>query len=137
MTDRSLRGAVISSDPRFRTELKELLAGIEPRVGIVTEITERFVDFREDLVRQLRQAKPDLLVDLEQEPELGVKFIQFLSDAQPGHRFIAFGGDLPADQLVAAMRAGVADYLHKPVAPELLRGALGRIGQSIGARAKQ
>ena len=138
MTDRSLRGAVISSDPRFRTELKELLAGIEPRVGIVTEITERFVDFREDLVRQLRQAKPDLLlVDLEQEPELGVKFIQFLADSQPGHRFIAFGGDLPADQLVAAMRAGVADYLHKPVAPELLRGALGRIGQTIGARAKQ
>ncbi len=138
MTDRSLRGAVISSDPRFRTELKELLAGIEPRVGIVAEITERFVDFREDLVRQLRQAKPDLLlVDLEQEPELGVKFIQFLSDSQPGHRFIAFGGDLPADQLVAAMRAGVADYLHKPVAPELLRGALGRIGQTIGARAKQ
>ena len=138
MTDRSLRGAVISSDPRFRTELKELLAGIEPRVGIVAEITERFVDFREDLVRQLRQAKPDLLlVDLEQEPELGVKFIQFLADSQPGHRFIAFGGDLPADQLVAAMRAGVADYLHKPVAPELLRGALGRIGQTIGARAKQ
>ena len=138
MTDRSLRGAVISSDPRFRTELKELLAEIEPRVGIVAEITERFVDFREDLVRQLRQAKPDLLlVDLEQEPELGVKFIQFLADSQPGHRFIAFGGDLPADQLVAAMRAGVADYLHKPVAPELLRGALGRIGQTIGARAKQ
>jgi pilus assembly protein CpaE len=138
MTDRSLRAALISSDPRFRTELKDLLAGTEPRVGVVAEITERFVDFREDLVRHLRQAKPDLLlVDLEQEPELGVKFIQFVADSQPGHRFIAFGGEIPAELLLAAMRAGVADYLNKPVQPDLLRGALGRIGQSMGSRAKQ
>src|SRR4029453_17855687 len=41
------------------------------------------------------------------------------------------------DLSLAAMRAGVADYLHKPAQPDLLRGALGRIGQSMGSRAKQ
>ena len=87
MTDRSLRGALISPDSRFRSELRTMLGDVEPRVGIAVEISERFVDFREDVVRTLRQSKPDLLlVDLEQEPELGVKFIQFLAESQPGFR---------------------------------------------------
>ena len=138
MTERSLRGALISPDNRFRSELRALLGDVEPRVGIAVEISERFVDFREDVVRTLRQSKPDLLlVDLEHEPELGVKFIQFLADAQPGNRVIAFGGDISPDQLLTAMRAGVADYLHKPVSAELLRGAVGRVAQGMGSsRAK-
>jgi pilus assembly protein CpaE len=138
MSERSLRGALISPDSRFRSEVRALLGEVEPRVGIAVEITERFVDFREDVVRTLRQSKPDLLlVDLEQESELGVKFIQFLADAHPGQRVIAFGGEISPDQLLAAMRAGVADYLHKPVSAELLRGAVGRVAQAMGSsRAK-
>jgi pilus assembly protein CpaE len=138
MSERSLRGALISPDSRFRSEVRALLGDVEPRVGIAVEISERFVDFREDVVRTLRQSKADLLlVDLEQEPELGVKFIQFLADAQPGHRVIAFGGEISPDQLLTAMRAGVADYLHKPVSAELLRGAVGRVAQTLNSsRAK-
>jgi pilus assembly protein CpaE len=138
MSERSLRGALISPDSRFRSEVRALLGDVEPRVGIAVEISERFVDFREDVVRTLRQSKADLLlVDLEQEPELGVKFIQFLADAQPGHRVIAFGGEISPDQLLTAMRAGVADYLHKPVSAELLRGAVGRVAQTLSSsRAK-
>ncbi len=138
MSDRSLRGALISPDSRFRSEVRALLGDVEPRVGIAVEISERFVDFREDVVRTLRQSKADLLlVDLEQEPELGVKFIQFLADAHPGHRVIAFGGEISPDQLLTAMRAGVADYLHKPVSAELLRGAVGRVAQTLSSsRAK-
>jgi pilus assembly protein CpaE len=138
MNERSLRGALISPDSRFRSEVRALLGDVEPRVGIAVEISERFVDFREDVVRTLRQSKADLLlVDLEQEPELGVKFIQFLADAQPGHRVIAFGGEISPDQLLTAMRAGVADYLHKPVSAELLRGAVGRVAQTLSSsRAK-
>jgi pilus assembly protein CpaE len=134
MSERSLRGALISPDGRFRSEVRALLGDVEPRVGIAVEISERFVDFREDVVRTLRQSKADLLlVDLEQEPELGVKFIQFLADAQPGHRVIAFGGEISPDQLLTAMRAGVADYLHKPVSAELLRGAVGRVAQTLSS----
>ena len=138
MSDRSLRGALISPDSRFRSEVRALLGDVEPRVGIAVEISERFVDFREDVVRTLRQSKADLLlVDLEQEPELGVKFIQFLADAHPGNRVIAFGGEISPDQLLTAMRAGVADYLHKPVSADLLRGAVGRVAQTLqSTRAK-
>ena len=137
MTDRSLRGALISPDNRFRAELRAMLGDFEPRIGIALEVSERFVDFREDVVRHLRQSKLELLlVDLEQEPDLGVKFIQFLADAQPGHRVIAFGGDISPDLLLTAMRAGVADYLHKPVSPDLLRVAISRVAQTMGSRAK-
>ena len=136
MSTRILRAAVISPDPAMREELKQLLTGVEPRVAVALEISERFADLREDIVRNLRQAKPDLLlIDLEQEADLGVKFVQFLADAQPGQPVIAFGGAISPELLLAAMRAGVADYLHKPVSLDLLRGAIGRVAQGLGSRA--
>ena len=136
MTERGLRAALISPDARFRDEVRHMLAGIEPRVTIGSEITERFAAFREGLVKELRHGRPDLLlIDLEEEPELGVKFIQFLADDNPGQRVIAFGGAISPDLLLTAMRAGVADYLQKPIAMELLRGAVGRVAGAIGTRA--
>jgi pilus assembly protein CpaE len=136
MTERGLRAALISPDARFREEVRHVLTGIDPRVTIGIEISERFATFREELVKELRHGRPDLLlIDLEEEPELGVKFIQFLADDNPAQRVIAFGGTLSPDLLLAAMRAGVADYQHKPVASDLLRGAVARVAGTIGSRA--
>jgi pilus assembly protein CpaE len=100
---------------------------------IALELPQRFEDFGEEQVRALRQSSPDLLViDLEDDPDLGIKLMQFLADAHPGQRVLASGPTLSSQQLLAAMRAGVSDYLPKPVSPEQLKESLQRLAAQLG-----
>ena len=132
-TPGSLRAALISTDARFREQLRELTLTPAAEFAIGLEISEPFAAFGEQQVRALRQLNPEMVViDLEDDPELGVKFTQFLSEMNPGQRVVAVGPHLTPEQLLAAMRAGVADYLHKPVDDGALRGAIARMGQALG-----
>ena len=64
----------------------------------------------------MRQLHPELIIlDLADEPELGIRLAHFLSEAAPGQRFVAVGPHLSPELLLSAMRAGVADYLPRPV----------------------
>ena len=129
----TLRTALISTDARFREQFRELSHAPASDIAIGLEISEPFGAFGEQQVRALRQLNPQIVViDLEDDPELGVKFTQFLSEMNPGQRVVAVGPHLTPEQLLAAMRAGVADYLHKPVEEAALRGAMSRVAQSLG-----
>ncbi|HEU5041595.1 MAG TPA: AAA family ATPase [Gemmatimonadales bacterium] len=132
-TPGTLRTALISTDARFREQFRELSHAPASDFAIGLEISEPFGAFGEQQVRSLRQLNPQIVViDLEDDPELGVKFTQFLSEMNPGQRVVAVGPHLSPEQLLAAMRAGVADYLHKPVEEAALRGAMSRVAQSLG-----
>lgn len=132
-TTGSLRAALISTDAGFREQLRELTHLPASDFAIGLEISEPFGAFGEQQVRALRQLNPEVVViDLEDDPELGVKFTQFLSEMNPGQRVVAVGPHLSPEQLLAAMRAGVADYLHKPVDEGALRGAMARVAQALG-----
>ena len=88
--------------------------------------------FGEEQVRALRQLHPELVIlDIDDAPDLGIKFAQFSSETTPGIRFIAAGPLLQPEHLLTAMRAGVADYLPKPVGR---RGASRRARPASGAR---
>jgi pilus assembly protein CpaE len=133
MTDRSIRAALISTDARFREQFRELVHGGSHGIALGLEIAEPFVAFGEEQVRSLRQLDPDLVViDLENDAEIGVKFTQFLGEMNPGQRVIAVGPQLSPEQLLGAMRAGVGDYVQKPVDLDLLRAALVRVTQALG-----
>ena len=45
---------------------------------------------------------------------------------------MAAGPELEPGQLLAAMRAGLADYLPEPVSADALDAALGRVTQKLG-----
>ncbi len=131
-----LRIALVSTEARFRDRVREALVEGGWGFKIALELSQRFEEFGEDQVRALRQASPDLLViDLEDDPDLGVKLMQFLADAHPGQRVLAAGPGLTSQQLLAAMRAGVSDYLSKPVAAEQLRESLQRLAAQLGSSA--
>ncbi|MGH3993415.1 MAG: AAA family ATPase, partial [Pseudonocardiaceae bacterium] len=133
MTDRSLRAALISTDGGFRDQMRDLLAEGDLGVALRVEIHERFAAYGEEQVQALRHHNPELIViDLGDEPELGVKFIQFLAGTNPTQRVIAVGSSLSPDLLLAAMRAGVADYLTKPVTSSAIRDSLTRVTHSLG-----
>src|SRR5690606_34638516 len=69
---------------------------------------------------------------LQDDPELGVKFIQFLSENSPGQKVVAAGPQLEPGLLLSAMRAGISDYLPKPVADAALAEAIQRVSVQLG-----
>jgi pilus assembly protein CpaE len=118
------RAALISSDSTFVSQVKQLLTGPERPVSLELELTSPLYQFGEQQVQALRALAPELIIlDLEESQDLGIQLAQYLVELNPAQLFIATGPVLSSEQLVLAMRAGVSDYLPKPVAPEDLRAA--------------
>jgi pilus assembly protein CpaE len=130
---RILRSVLVSTDGAFRDALKQVLHGTDRGVTLDLEIPVPFTSFGDEHLRTLRNLEPDLIfLDLESDPGLGTKLAQFLADSNPGYHFIAAGPMLGPEQLMAAMRAGISDFLKKPVDPRELAEAIERISHKLG-----
>ncbi len=137
VSERSVRTALISTDRGFREMAKDVFLSEEGWTAPALEVTAAFESFSDEQVRPLRQLRPDLVVlDIAESPELGIKLAQFLSESSPGIRFIAAGPLLQPEHLLVAMRAGVTDYLTKPVTSDAFRAALGRVRHMLGGGGK-
>jgi pilus assembly protein CpaE len=137
MNERSIRTALISTDRGFREVVRDVFLSHEGWTAPALELTAPFEALGEEQIRALRQLHPELvLLDLDDSPELGIRFAQFLSETSPGVRFIATGPALQPELLLTAMRAGVADYLTKPVNGEALRSSLDRVRFLVGTGKK-
>jgi pilus assembly protein CpaE len=134
MTAHQLRVALVTSDPAFRRLVREVLA--EPDLGTTLdhEVTVGVGAFADEHVRAIRQINPELLVlDIEDDPAVGVRLAQFLTENVPGLRIAAAGPMLEPELLLGIVRAGAIDYLPKPVGAEALAAAVGRASQLLAA----
>ena len=133
MSDAQLpRAALISSDSTFAAQVKQLLTGPERPVSLELELTVPLYQFGEQQVQTLRALDPELIIlDFDESEELGLELARHLVDLNPAQHFIATGPILSSEQLMQAMRAGVSDYLPKPVATEALQLATTRIAQKL------
>jgi len=133
MTDAQLaRSALISSDSTFVAQVKQLLTGPDRPVSLDLELTVPLYQFGEHQIQALRALVPELIIlDLEDSQDLGLQLAQYLVELNPAQLFIATGPILSSEQLMQAMRAGVTDYLPKPVAPEDLRAAANRAAHKL------
>jgi pilus assembly protein CpaE len=137
MTERTIRTALISSDRSFREMVKDVFLSHEAWTAPAIEIAAPFSAFGENELRAVRQLHPELIIlDLADDPELGIKLAHFLSESSPGQRFVAAGPHLAPELLLSAMRAGVADYLPRPVTHEAFQTAVERVRQLLGAGGK-
>jgi pilus assembly protein CpaE len=126
------RAALISSDSTFVSQVKQLLTGPERPLSLEFELNSPLYQFGEQQIQALRAAAPELIIlDLEESQELGIQLAQYLVELNPAQLFIATGPVLSSEQLMLAMRAGVSDYLPKPVAAEDLRAATLRTAQKL------
>jgi pilus assembly protein CpaE len=143
LTDAQLpRAALISSDSTFVAQVKQLLTGPDRPLALELELTSPLYQFGEQQIQALRVLGPELIVlDLEESQDLGLQLAQYLVELNPAQVFIATGPVLSSEQLMQAMRAGVSDYLPKPVALEDLRAAAVRsahkLRKSDGERQRQ
>jgi pilus assembly protein CpaE len=78
-----------------------------------------------------------VVIDLSDDPSLGVRFAQFLAEHSRGQRLIAAGPTLEPELVLGIMRAGAVDYLLKPVSTEQLSAAVRRVEQLMGKPEKQ
>jgi pilus assembly protein CpaE len=121
------RTALISSDSTFVAMVKQLLTGPERPISLELELTVPLYQFGEHQVQALRALAPELIIlDLNDSQELGLQLAQYLVELNPAQLFIATGPLLTGEELMLAMRAGVTDYLPRPVTPEDFRAAVAR-----------
>ena len=133
MTDQPIRAALISTDPGFRQVVNQVVLGSEAGITLGLELLLPYAEFGEKELQSFRTLDPQLVfLDLEDSPDLGVKFAQFVAESSSARRFIAVGPLLSPELLLDAMRAGVADYLTKPVLLDSLRGSVERVGTKLG-----
>jgi pilus assembly protein CpaE len=133
MPEQIARACLISTDSTFRAVVKNVVLGPDVGFNIGLELTNPFSEFGEQEIQALRAFDPALIIlDIENDPELGVRFAQYVAEQNPDSRFIAAGPPLSPDLLLEAMRAGVADYLVKPVITEQLRPAVERMSSRLG-----
>jgi pilus assembly protein CpaE len=126
------RAALVSTDSQFRELVRQILSGPERPLAVELDVAVPFDAMGEHQLQAIRSHAPEvILLDLEDAPALAIKFAQFLIDQNPALLFIAVGPTLTSDQLLAAMRAGVTEYLPKPVDPDDLKGAAFRAAQKL------
>ncbi len=112
--------------------VRQVLSGPDRPIAVELELSVSYDAMGEQQLQAIRAQAPEvILLDMEDAPDLALRFALFLIDQNPSLVFIAVGPVLTSDQLLAAMRAGVTEYLPKPVDPDDLRGAAARAAQKL------
>ncbi|MEN8144368.1 MAG: AAA family ATPase [Gemmatimonadota bacterium] len=132
----TIKSALISTDAELRNLLKKVIEEDASPVVIGQEITVPFPDINDSHLEQLRQLDPELIfLDLEEDPTMGLKFAQFLVESAPSRRLIGIGPILSQDLLLAAMQAGISEYLPKPVTSDSIHETIDRLARKFGRKA--
>ncbi len=126
------RTALVTGDVGFRDFVRAGLRSIEGAPALGLELLAPFDEIGKEQIEKLREFAPDLVfLDLGTDPVVGIRFAQFLTELDPGLRVIAAGATLTQDLLLEAMRAGISEYLPRPVEEADLADALVRIRRKL------
>ncbi len=123
--------AVITTDTALRESIREA-AEANGRVTLAAQIALPFAEISRDELTKLRELDPQLIfLDLQEDPQTGIRLAHFLSEGNPNRRFIGLGPVLDSQLLMEAMRAGVSEYLPKPVDAGELLAAVQRVERKV------
>ncbi len=129
---------MISTDGEFRAACRGILEDPDIPVEFGTSIARPFTDIGDAEFDELERAGPELvIVDLESDPQVGLRFIQFLVESRRAGAVVAAARELTQELLLQSMRAGVTEVLSKPLEPDETRAALERVFRKAGRPAKE
>jgi pilus assembly protein CpaE len=126
-------GAIISTDGELRRAIGE--SGL---LAPLLELDRAAPDVGFEELEELRAFAPAVVVvDLDEDPGLGLKLIEHLAEASPGRPVLAAALEPPAALLLEALRAGIAEFLVKPVTDRSLAEALEGLGRRRDASTEE
>ena len=127
---------VISQDAEFLENLRSFSRGRSQSLDIRLVLDSPFTDIGEEQIARIRMVDPEfVIVDLEADPHVGLRFVQFLIESGAASMVICAGRALSPDLLLQAMQAGVSEVLTKPLTEVALQGTLSRIWKKTGRKA--
>jgi pilus assembly protein CpaE len=128
-------GVLITTDPEFREQFTRFQSTHHGQFEVALDLERPFTDIGDPELAKIRTANADLVViDLEADPHIGLKFVQFLIESGAATTVMCAGRDLSPELLLQAMQAGVSEILTKPVTQEAIDGALKRIWKRTGRK---
>jgi pilus assembly protein CpaE len=133
MSDVTLRLAVVSADPQFRTTIAEMLRAHSEMAEVVVDLTMPASSLTTEAIDRIQAENPVVvLADLASDPAGGIRLMRLIGDAAPARTLLATGPTLVPDLLLEAMKAGVTEYLPAPVDVHDLADALRRAARRLG-----
>jgi pilus assembly protein CpaE len=128
-----LRAALVSADENLRRIVLESIQGAGPPIAVELEITASPQLLDPEHLERLRSCEPDVVIlDMADDPELAIRSASAIATGNPRAALVGLGPDLEASRLLEAMRAGLVEYVPRPVEATSLREALGRVMRKRG-----
>jgi pilus assembly protein CpaE len=125
--------AVVSTDTAFHKDLGRFLGDDSDRFTFEAQIGEPFTQIADAHLGRLRKLSPDVIVvDLESDPQVGLKFAQYLVDSDVARVVVGAGPTDSSELLLQAMQAGVMEFLPKPLNEETVQSAMDRVWRKAG-----
>lgn len=130
-----VKAAVISPDPAFREALTSILASRDIGLVLGLEIDVPLTEIADPELDELKRSEPGIVfLDLEENPHVGLKFAEFLMESSLATALIGAGANASPELLLAAMQAGVSEFLTKPVTHETVVSAVERVWRKTGKK---
>lgn len=127
------RAVLISGDANLRTVVGDALRGAGLPVTVELELATAVHRLYPEDEERLRTVGPELVfVDLSEDPDPAIRAAGAIALANPGAALVGIGPDLDSARLLDAMRAGVVEYVPRPVQPSTLVDALERVLRKRG-----
>lgn len=123
-----MSAVVLTMDPQFPKRLHSIVEEREGLLEVSFVLEAPFRDIGDSELDRIRAADPEVVfLDLDRDPQVGLRFARFLLDSDLVDAVLGVGGDLSTDLLLDAMKSGVANVIPKPVTTEAIEEALDRL----------
>ena len=132
MTHSPLRGVLISRDAALREAIHGVARESLGSLAIVQDVTAGFDEFTAEQVRAIQAMAPVVVfVDIQDDQDTGLALARHLAAGGQPIAVVLLGPLLSAEALLAAMRAGVAEFFPVPVDHRAVLDALPRLREKL------
>lgn len=128
-----IRAALISADDHLRGIVIGSIqdAGLPIRIDLEIATSSSFLD--PEQLERLRSSAPHVVIlDMADDPERAIRSAGAIASANPHAALVGVGPELDASGLLDAMRAGLVEYVPRPVEATSMADALVRVLRKRG-----
>ena len=107
-------------------------------VDLVLDFGIPYRDLSEVQMKKIRLVAPRIVfIDLDDDAPTGCKVARYLAESHPDSQIVAVGTGVPSETLVEAMRAGVSEYIGKPLSQEAFDQAVERLSRKLASGSRE